>query len=240
MDSSAKLTKHLPGNQSINCRQCGIELRESDSDVCPKCGAPKFWKKIAYFSWADFNLAVILLEEAGILIIKNDAGLGIGGYVRIVTGHAALSEIWIGLPDIEKALEVLESANLTIPAPLVDREEPICPICNNQLDLDGPTICKACNEPFCWFDINDPVIDDEYQQTSPSSAPSRAQEIVSKSLLISFLLLPIGLILLFLVLMFSVTVKASLTIWQLVIGAASCLFLAYVTIRIAFNMRNNA
>lgn len=146
---------NLSLSEPVNCMQCGIELRGSDSDVCTICGAPKIWKKIAYFNWDDFNLAANKLEEAGITIIKNDAGLGVGGYVRIVTGHAALSEIWIGKPDIERALEVLEAFGLTVPVPLVDREEPICPNCSKQLDLVGPTICKACNEPYCWFDIDE-------------------------------------------------------------------------------------
>lgn len=152
---SDRAPKPIPVNQPVICRQCGIELRDSDSDNCPKCGAPKSWKKIAYFNWDDFNLAANKLEEAGILIVKSDAGLGIGGYIQVVTGHTSLSEIWIGKPDIQRALEVLEASGLTVPAPLVDRQEPICPNCNEQLDMDGPTICKACDEPFCWFDIDE-------------------------------------------------------------------------------------
>lgn len=152
-------SRNLTLSEPISCLQCGIELLGSDSDVCPKCGAPKSWKKIAYFNWDDFNLAANKLEEAGILIIKSDAGLGIGGYIQVVTGHTSLSEIWISKPDIERGLEILEASGLSISPPLVDRQEPICPVCEEQLDLEGPTICKSCNAPFCWIDFDEPEVD---------------------------------------------------------------------------------
>lgn len=154
-----QMPRTIPINQSVNCRQCGIELFGSDSDECPKCGAPTIWKKIAYFNWDDFNLAANILEEAGILIIKSDAGLGIGGYVQVVTGHTSLSEIWIGKPDIERGLEILEASGLSVSPPLVDRNNPICPVCDEQLDLFGTAICKSCNTPYCWTDFDEPEVD---------------------------------------------------------------------------------
>lgn len=143
----------IPVNKPVICRQCGYDIRGTISEVCPECGAAKIWEKITYFDWDEFFEASLRLEEAGIQIIKKDSKLGVTGFVMI--GQYGISEIWIGKPNMKEAREVLANAGLAIPAPLVDREEPICPTCNKPLVLDGPTICKSCNEPFSWFDIDE-------------------------------------------------------------------------------------
>lgn len=144
--------KPIPVNKPVICRQCGYDIRGTISKVCPECGAPRQWEKITYLDWDEFFEASLRLEEAGIPIIKYDAKKGMHSFV--MTGQYGQSEIWIGKPYMKQAREVLKSAGLTISAPLVDRAKPFCPNCSKQLDLDGPTICKACGEPFSWFDID--------------------------------------------------------------------------------------
>ena len=43
--------------------------------------------------------------------------------------------------------------------PLVDRNDPICPVCDEQLDLFGTAICKSCNAPYSWTDFDEPEVD---------------------------------------------------------------------------------
>ena len=145
--------KPIPVDNPVICRQCGYDIRGTISEVCPECGVPRQWEKTTYLDWHEFYEASLRLEEAGIPIIKYDSKKGIEGLV--MTGRNDNSELWIGKPYMKEARAVLKAAGLVIPAPLVDREEPICPNCSKQLDLDGPTICEACNEPFCWFDIDE-------------------------------------------------------------------------------------
>lgn len=159
MDRYADSIKPFPVSESIQCRQCGYDLRGTVSEVCPECGALKIWLKLVYFDGDEFSLAVHKLEESGVLFVKYDSGLGRAGNVQLLTGQTALSEIFICKPNIKKAIEVLESSGLAIPIPLVERAEPICPTCSQQLDIDGPTICKSCNAPFCWIDIDEQEID---------------------------------------------------------------------------------
>lgn len=150
---SERTPKPLPVNKPVICRQCGYDIRGTISEVCPECGAPRQWEKITYLDWHEFFEASLRLEEAGIPIIKHDSKKGQAGFV--MTGAYGQSELWIGKPYMKDARAVLKAEGLTLPAPLVDRDEPICPNCNEQLDIGGPTICKSCDEAFCWFDIDE-------------------------------------------------------------------------------------
>ena len=133
------------------CNHCDYDLRGSDTEVCPECGAPRVWRKLRFFDRGHFLQALTVLGQAGIAATPVEAT----GFLEHILGggNPPLPEILIGRQDTEPAIEALEAAGIGVPLPIVDRSEPVCPECGTELDLGGPEQCPTCRLAFHWVEV---------------------------------------------------------------------------------------
>ncbi len=145
----------LPVNAPMLCRRCRYDLRGTASPVCPECGTPKSFTKLAFFNDDEFDEATRVLKEAGIDFRGVNSHSGHPGLTAFYTGQMNRPEIWFGQHDLKKVLATLDDAGVATPLPIVDRTEAVCPSCSAPLDIKGDEICPACGSVFQWVDFDE-------------------------------------------------------------------------------------
>jgi hypothetical protein len=91
--------------------------------------------------------------------VLRDAGIAIRETVApalFPTGlfEASVPALLIPVHEQQRAATVLEEIGLTLAYPLVDKSEPMCPVCSAALDPYGPAECPFCGLRFDWVDID--------------------------------------------------------------------------------------
>jgi ribosomal protein S27AE len=100
-----------------------------------------------------------VLAPAGLVVEKTDVSSA-RWLISGITGYASPGIIWIDVRREEEARQLLDDAGLPQPgsgASLVDRSEPFCPECGEDLGGDEPKLCANCGTPLVWIDVDDSV-----------------------------------------------------------------------------------
>lgn len=151
-------SRPTPLSTAKRCTACGYDLRGSDSDRRPECGAARTLAAITIRDAGQYQLAKAALEHNGLLANFMDPGGTLGPLTNFETGLQIPGWLWVDQTRLDRAAEILDDLGIftSINArPIVDRSEPLCPRCGARMDTSGPEVCPACRAQFTWVDIDD-------------------------------------------------------------------------------------
>jgi hypothetical protein len=151
------------------CFNCDYDLRGVSSNNCPECGAPRFWKRLAFLSDVVFRAAVHALEHERIDARVFDPRVGAINLPGFMGGQGVRGEILINAVEADRAVCALENAGIHVPVPIVDRAEPACPACEARVDPEGPAQCPDCGTVFQWIETEESVAETMANPTSATS-----------------------------------------------------------------------
>ncbi|MCH8823712.1 MAG: hypothetical protein IH984_09420 [Planctomycetes bacterium] len=154
-------TPDITEEEAFRCIHCGYCVRGCESDMCTECGKPLIVLVGKFVNPGQFHAAAAALTDAGIEFEEqhiNPPSHALNQWLGGATLFGSAT-IHVAKRDYERSCTIVDEIKNKPLAPIVERTDPICPNCGQQLDLDGQTICKSCNAPFCWIDINEPEID---------------------------------------------------------------------------------
>lgn len=139
------------------CYACGYDLRGNTSGTCPECGRTSPLA-IAIADPEQFHFARAMLERDGLLLSSIDPGGSMGTMAIVDIGGFKTGWLWIDQKHADHVGELLDEHGITTninSRPIVDRNEPYCPTCNEKLDIFGREQCRTCGTLFQWVDVGD-------------------------------------------------------------------------------------
>lgn len=154
-------TPDITEEEAFRCIHCGYCVRGCKSDICTECGRPVLVLVGKFENPGQFHAAAAALADAGIEFEEQQINPPTHALNQWIGGTTLFGSatIHVAKGDYEIAIAIVDEIKDRPLAPIVERTDPICPACGQQLDMDGPTICKVCSAPFSWVDIDEPEVD---------------------------------------------------------------------------------
>jgi hypothetical protein len=144
------------GFDRIGCKHCGYDLRGSDAGVCPECGhAVEIILATFKIDDPSFHALMTRLAAEGVRY----RGIGYDHVHQEEAFSSGIQSLFrpiavlVPRDEFDRASAMYEEVIQQDPVPIVDRNEPVCPYCEQSLDpsLDDP--CPSCGGVYTLVDI---------------------------------------------------------------------------------------
>ena len=137
------------------CFHCRYDLRGSAGAICPECGRRIHRRIIRFRAPPLLHSAAASLADNGIPFKVIDDLAASAGFTIWAGGqlNSTLAALIISQEDYPQARRIIAELAAAGPRPLVDRHEPICPRCGEQLDPRTDESCAKCGCLIEWIDV---------------------------------------------------------------------------------------